>query len=70
MALVISHVYDTATKITYYGTTKCNSLVENFSGTMDEIAEHICDVMVKRNFKLAKAYAFHNDELLLIVKRL
>lgn len=69
MALEISHVYADAAKITYYGTTNCNGLVESFSGTMDEIAEHICDVMVKHNFERAEACSFYNDEMLLTVKR-
>lgn len=69
MALEISHVYADVAKITYYGAMKCNGLVETLSGTMDELAEHMCDIMVKHNFVLADACSVDTGEILLIVKR-
>ena len=68
MAINIYHSHSDMVKITYYGVMKCN-LVETLSGTMDELAEHMCDVMVKHNFVLADACSVDTGEMLLIVTR-
>lgn len=69
MAINIYHSHSDVAEITYYGVMKGSGLVETLSGTMDELAEHMCDVMVKHNFVLADACSVDTGEILLIVTR-
>lgn len=44
-------------------------LYENTIGNMDEIAEHICEVLVKHNFSAADVCSEETGEILMVIKR-
>lgn len=67
MALHIQHTYSTHVEITYLDSIGNYSLKEQTCGSMDEIAEHICEVLVKHNFTCADACSCETGEILLII---
>lgn len=65
----IQHTYTTHVEISYLDPTGNYALKEQTCGSMDEIAEHICEVLVKHNFVSADAIDAGTGELLLLVER-
>ena len=68
MAITVSHTYNTTVDITYYAE---KDLYVNCSdtGTMDDIAERVIDVLVKHNFSYADVCSAYTGEVLMIIKR-
>ena len=68
MAINIQHTYSTHVTMTFYSK-------ENFSlrcddvGTMDELAERMCEILVKHDFVYADASDRNTGEVVLIVER-
>lgn len=69
MAINIQHTYSTHVEIVYLDTVMNCGLHESTCGSMDDIAEHVCEVLVKHNFSSADVYSAETGELLLIVER-
>ena len=69
MALHVKHTYSTHVEISYLDPIGNYSLKENQCGNMDELAEHMCEVIVKHNFTLADACDANTGELVLTVER-
>lgn len=69
MALYIQHTYSTHVEISYLDPIGNYALKEQTCGSMDEIAEHICEVLVKHSFASADACSCETGELLLTVER-
>lgn len=69
MAINIKHTYSTHTHVTYLDEEMNCGLHESICGNMDEIAEHVCEVLVKHNFSYADVCSEETGELLMIVER-
>ena len=69
--ITIEHRYCTPVEILYRPNTADGSygLYENTIGNMDEIAEHICEVLVKHNFPAADVCSEETGEILMVIKR-
>jgi len=69
--ITIEHRYCAPVEILYRPNTTDGgySLYENTIGNMDEIAEHICEVLVKHNFSTADVCSEETGEILMIIKR-
>ena len=65
----IQYTYTTHVEISYLDPIGNYALKEQTCGSMDEIAEHICEVLVKHNFVSADAIDAGTGELLLLVER-
>lgn len=70
MAINIRHTYNTYVEIIYYpnGDGACG-LHESTCGNMDDIQEHVCEVLVKHNFTGADVCSAETGEVLMIVER-
>lgn len=66
--ITIQHIYCTHVEI-IYTTNDGAGLHENTVGNMDEIAEHVCEVLVKHNFTCADVCSAETGEVLMIVER-
>ena len=68
MAIDIRHIYSTHVEITFYSadgiTLRCRDC-----GQMDDIAERVCEVLVKHNFSYADICSAETGELLMVVER-
>lgn len=68
MAINIHHTYSTHVEIHYYTedgyTLRCRDV-----GSMDDLAERICEVLVKHNFDYADACSTETGEVLMVVER-
>ena len=64
----IQHTYTTHVEIIYRAQDD-TGLHETTCGNMDEIAEHICEVLIKHNFTSADVCSTSTGELLMIVER-
>ena len=69
MAINIQHTYSTHVEISFLDRAHNYALKEQTCGSMDEIAEHACEVLVKHNFTCADVIDASTGELLLIVER-
>ena len=68
MAINIRHTYNAHVEICYYSddgyTLRCNDC-----GEMDNIAERVCEVLVKHNFSHADVCSAETGEVLMIIER-
>lgn len=68
MAINIKHTYSTHVEIIFYSneglTLRCRDC-----GTMDDIAEQICEILVKHNFVSADICSAETGEILMIIER-
>jgi hypothetical protein len=69
MAITIEHTYCTHVEISFLDRAHNYALKEQTCGSMDEIAEHICEVLVKHNFASADVIDASTGELLMLVER-
>ncbi len=69
--ITIEHRYCTPVEILYRPSTTDGSygLYEYTTGNMDEIAEHICEVLVKHNLSAADVCSEETGEILMVIKR-
>lgn len=70
MAINIQHTYNTHVDILYYpdNNSYC-SLRESTCDNMDDIADHVCEVLVKHNFAGADVCSAETGEVLMIITR-
>lgn len=69
MAINIQHTYSTHVEISFLDHANNYALKEQTCGSMDEITEHCCVVLVKHNFASADVIDASTGELLMIVER-
>lgn len=67
--ITVTHCYCTTTEILYHHRDDKYYLTENKTDTMDNIAGHVCEVMVKHNFSRADVCSSETGELLLVIER-
>lgn len=68
MAIHVQHTYSTHTEIIYQSSDG-TGLREYTVGNMDEILEHVCDVLVHHHFSHADVCSAENGEVLMIIER-
>ena len=70
MAIYIEHTYSAHVEIIYYphADDTCG-LHETTCGSMDEIAEHCCEILVKHNFAGADVCSSETGEVLMTITR-
>ena len=68
MAFNIKHAYTTFITATFYD-GDCVTVRYNDVGNMDTIAENVCDIMVKHNFKYADVCSQTTGEVLMTIER-
>jgi len=68
MAITIKHTYSTNVEVRYYAdngyTLRCRDC-----GQMDDIAEQVCEVLVKHNFSSADICSTETGEILMVIER-
>lgn len=70
MAINIHHVYTTHVEIIYYPNAEdSRGLHESTVANMDEIAEHVCEVLIKHNFIYADVCSAETGEILMTIER-
>ena len=69
MALNIRYTYSTHVEISFLDRANNYSLKEQTCGSMDEIEEHVCEVLVKHDFNSADVIDAATGELLMVVER-
>lgn len=69
MAIYIEHIYTTHVEISFLDRDNNFALKEQTCGSMDEIAEHVCEVLVKHNFVSADVCSAETGEILMFVTR-
>lgn len=70
MAITIEHTYSTSVEIIYYSCENDTlGLHEKTVGTMDDVSEHICEILVKHNFVGADVCSAETGEVLMIITR-
>lgn len=69
MAINIRHVFCTHVDIYYTSSRNETRLHEHMCNDMDEIAEHVCDILINHNFTNADVYDSSTGEILMIVER-
>lgn len=67
MAINIRHTYTTHVDV-YYDNTTVN-LHEHLCDNMDDIAEHVCEVLIRHNFTTADVCDSETGEVIMIVER-
>ena len=70
MAIHVRHTYSTFVEIIYYphADEGCG-LHETTVGNMDELCEHICDILVNHNFAGADVCSSDTGEVLMTITR-
>lgn len=68
MAINIHHIYTTHVTIIFY-TEDGITLHCNDCGQMDDIAERVCEILVKHNFAYADICSSETGEVLMVVER-
>lgn len=68
MAINIHHTYTTHVEVTFY-TEDGITLRYHERGQMDDIAEQVCEILVKHNFAYADVCSAETGELLMVVER-
>lgn len=69
MAINIQHTYSTHVTVAFYSENDGLSLRYNDCGSMDDIAERICEVLIKHNFDYADVCSSETGELLMVIRR-
>ena len=69
MAINIRRTYTTHVTVSFYSESDGFSLRYDDCGSMDDIAERICKVLVKHSFDYADACSCETGELLMVVER-
>ncbi len=69
MAIIIQHTYATGVEIVYSDENSNSDFRENTYDTMDEIAEHVCEMLIKHQFDNADVCSTETGEILMIIKR-
>jgi len=65
----IEHVYTTHVYINYYHNDEPWRLDERMVDTMDAIAEHVCEMLVKHDFTSADVCDAQTGEVLMMITR-
>lgn len=68
MAINIRHTYCAHVEIIFYGEDGITLRAKD-CGQMDDIAEQICEILVKHNFSYADICSATTGELLMVVER-
>lgn len=68
MAINIRHTYSSHVEIYFYSEDGYNLHCED-CGDMDNIAERICEILVKHGFSYADVYSSLTGEVLMVVSR-
>ena len=69
MAIHVQHTYSTTTEIIYTRHNQPYKFYETAAGKMDDIFEHVCDVMIYYDFDNADVCSTETGEVLMIVNR-
>lgn len=69
MAITIQHTYTAHVEISFLDCENNYAMKEQTCGSMDEIAEHVCEVLVKHDFTYADVIDATTGELLLVAER-
>ena len=69
MAINIRHTYTAHVTVVFYDDDAGTSLRCDDCGSMDDIAERICDVLIKHNFSYADVCSDETGEVLMIIER-
>ena len=69
MAINIRHTYTSNVSVSFYSETDGYSLHHDDCGSMDDIAERICEVLVKHNSDYADVCSTETGELLMVIER-
>ena len=69
MAINIRHTYSSHVAVSFYSESDDFSLRYDDCSSMDDIAERICDVLVKHNFDYADVCSSETGELLMVIER-
>ena len=67
MAINIRHTHTAHVTVVFYDDD--TSLRYDDCGSMDDIAERICDVLIKHNFSYADVCSDETGEVLMIIER-
>lgn len=67
--ITIKHCYCTTVEILYHNRKDTYYLIENKTDTMDNIAEHVCEVIVNHDFSRADVCSSETGEILLTIER-
>lgn len=68
MAINIQHTYTTTVEIYYYGEDGLTCHGRD-NGSIDDISERVCEVLVKHNFSRAEVCFAKTLEALMIIER-
>lgn len=68
MAINIRHTYSAHVTVVFYSEDGITLRYDD-CGTMDDIAEQICEVLVKHNFSYADVCSDETGKVLMIVER-
>ena len=70
MAINIQHTYTTYVEIIYYpNNDDACGLHETTVGSMDDIQEHVCEILIKHNFAGADVCSTETGEVLMVIER-
>ena len=69
MAINIRHTYATHVTVVFYDDDAGISLRYDDCGSMDDIAEQVCEVLVKHNFAYADVCSAETGEVLMVIER-
>lgn len=64
MAINIQHTYTTQVEVILDGAFRYSA-----NGNLDEIAEGVCEQLIKHNFTIADVCSAETDEILMVIKR-
>ena len=67
--ITIRHIYTDTVIILYSNFAGNYTLKEEHCGTMDDIAEHVCDVLIQHNFNYADVCSDSTGEVLMTIRR-
>lgn len=67
MAINIRHTYTAHVDVYYDNPTV--KLHEHMCDNMDEVAEHVCEVLVRHNFTIADVCDSETGEVIMIIER-
>jgi hypothetical protein len=68
MAINIRHTHSAHVSVVFYGDDGI-SLRYDDCGQMDDIAEQVCEVLVKHNFSYADVCSDETGEVLMVIER-
>lgn len=67
--ITIKHTYTDTVIILYSNFVGDYTLKEEYCGIMDDIAEHVCDILIQHNFNYADVCSGSTGEVLITVRR-